>query len=193
MSLTGHRVVPLKIERADLGGDAGDENPMGDFPTPAEPGEDLLVCRGVAVQPASTPNNAAATSDYGMTTDASGNLTLCDPTTGTKTLAELAASGSGVTEATHKTLDHLQHLIAEDGFEEYTYSGGKVTAIIVWTDNGKTDKIRSQDFTYTGAKINTIVTKQYEADGSTVLVGNTMTETFNYSGNQIASVDRVMS
>jgi hypothetical protein len=100
--------------------------------------------------------------------------------------------GSGLSPAAHRALDQLVHPIAEDSYEEYIYSGIKVTDIIVWTDSGKTQKIRETTFTYSGNKVSTVVTKQYDGAG-VLIVGETMTETFTYSGNQVSNIDRVMT
>ena len=89
----------------------------------------------------------------------------------------------GYDSTTHRAEDQLVHDIAEDSFEEYTYSGNKVTSIIVWTDSGKTQKIREALFTYSGSKVQTIVTKQYDGAG-TLIVGETMTD----GGNTISSI-----
>jgi hypothetical protein len=101
-------------------------------------------------------------------------------------------SGTGLSEAAHRNLDQLPHLIAEDSFEEYTYSGNKVTDIIIWTDDGKTVKIREENYTFSGSQVSTVVTKQYDGAG-TIIVGETMTETFSYSGNTVTSIARVLS
>jgi hypothetical protein len=53
-------------------------------------------------------------------------------------------------------------------------------------------KIREELYTYTGNKVNTVVTKQYDGAG-VLIVGETMTETYTYSGNSVANIDRVMS
>lgn len=101
-------------------------------------------------------------------------------------------AGVGLSAGSHRVLDQLVHLIAEDTYEEYNYTGNKVDSIIWWTDNGKTQKVREEIYTYTGNKVTTIVTKQY--DGAGVLVtGETMTDTLNYTGNQLTHIDRVMS
>ncbi len=100
--------------------------------------------------------------------------------------------GGGITPGQHRALDQLIHGIAEDSFEEMTYAGNKVTAIIVWTDAGKTTKIREELFTYTGNQATTIVTKQYDVAGA-LIVGETMTETLSYTGNKIDDITRVMS
>lgn len=100
--------------------------------------------------------------------------------------------GGGITPSQHRVLDQLVHGIAEDSFEETTYTGNRADAIIVWTDAGKTQKIREELFTYTGSKVTTIVTKQYDGAGA-LIVGETMTETVAYSGNTVLSITRVMS
>jgi hypothetical protein len=101
-------------------------------------------------------------------------------------------TGSGLSEGAHRALDQLIHGIAENSFEEMTYAGNKVTAIIVWTDAGKTTKIREELFTYTGNQATTIVTKQYDVAGA-LIVGETMTETLSYTGTKIDDITRVMS
>jgi hypothetical protein len=101
------------------------------------------------------------------------------------------SGGSGLTPSSHRGLDQLVHAIAEDSFAEYIYSGVQVTDIIIWTDNGKTDKIRETTFTYTGNKVTTIVTKQYGSDGSTVV--ETLTQTLVYSGNKVTDITAVLT
>lgn len=101
-------------------------------------------------------------------------------------------SGTGISEGTHRNLDQLVHGIAEDSYEEFSYTGARVDSIIVYTDSGKTVKIREELYTYTGNKVNTVVTKQYDGAG-VLIVGETMTETYVYSGNSVANIDRVMS
>jgi hypothetical protein len=101
-------------------------------------------------------------------------------------------TGVGLSEGAHRALDQLVHGIAEDSFEEYTYTGNKVTATIVWTDVGKTQKIREELFTYTGNNVTTIVTKQYDVSG-VLIVGETMTETVSYTSNKVDDITRVMT
>jgi hypothetical protein len=98
----------------------------------------------------------------------------------------------GISETQHRGLDQLVHGIAENSYEEVTYTGIKVTSIIVWTTAGKTTKIREELYTYTGNNVTTIVTKQYDGTG-TLIVGQTMTETLSYTGNKIDDITRVMS
>lgn len=102
-------------------------------------------------------------------------------------LDDLSITGGGITDTEHRELDQLVHNIAEDSFEEYTYSGFQVINITAWTDNLKTTKIREQQFTYTGLKINTITTIQYDDAGVEV---ERITETFTYTGLKVTSIDR---
>ena len=94
--------------------------------------------------------------------------------------------------STHLGADQLVHGIAENSFKELLYSGFKVTSVTIWTNAGKTTKIRDTVFTYTGNKVTTTVTKQYDAAGL-VVPGQTMTKTFVYSGNKVSDVTLVMS
>lgn len=94
---------------------------------------------------------------------------------------------SGISVGTHRDIDQLVHLIAEDSYEEYTYSGNQVTSIIVWTNISMTTKIREELYVYIGNKVDTVTTKQYNILG--VLV-ETQVETFTYTGNNVISIDR---
>ncbi len=101
-------------------------------------------------------------------------------------------SGTGLSEANHRNVDQLVHEIAEDSFEEYTYSGSKVTDIVVWETAAKLKRIRDFAFTYTGSKVTTAVTRHYDAAGA-IITGETMTETFAYSGGQVSDITRVLT
>lgn len=109
--------------------------------------------------------------------DASG---IFDPRTG----------GGGLTPSTHRALDQLVHEVAETSFTEVVETAGKVTAVIVWTDAGKTTKIREEEYTYTGGQVTTIVAKQYDGTGTLV---ETYTETVTYSGGKVQSISGVLS
>jgi hypothetical protein len=178
-----------KQESAGLGGNAGDELP---FAAPIEPQEDAIEVAGVMLQETGRRNRQVALWPDG---NDMRFRDISNPGTagGGHTLSELlSGAGGGITEGQHRNLDQLVHEIAEDYYEEFTYSAGKITNITHWTDAGKTTKIREQIFTYTGNKVNTIVTKQYDGAG-VVKSGETMTETFAYSGNSITSITAVMS
>lgn len=92
-------------------------------------------------------------------------------------------------EDEHRSLDQLVHEIAEDAYTEYSYTGNQVTNITTYTDSGKTTKIREEEFTYSGTRVDTAVTIQYDGAGTIV---ERLTETFTYSGTQVISVDSVL-
>ena len=92
----------------------------------------------------------------------------------------------------HRPLDQLVHNIAETSYDEYVYTGNRVDAIITWTNSGKTVKIREELFAYTGSKVDTITTKQYD-DVGTLITGETMVETYNFTAAKLDDVDRVVS
>jgi len=94
---------------------------------------------------------------------------------------------SGITPVTHRTLDQLVHNIAEDSWEEVTYSGIRPTSIIVWTDSGKTLKIREEEYVWNANKIDTITITQYDSDG---LEEERIVETYTYSGMRVIEIDR---
>lgn len=97
---------------------------------------------------------------------------------------------TGLDAAAHRTLDQLTHELDEDYYEEYTYASGRVSNTTVWTDSGKTSKIREYDYTYTTGKMTQSVTKQYDSVGSLV---ETLTKTYVWSGSLIQSVTCVRS
>ena len=101
-----------------------------------------------------------------------------------------AVSGGGLMVGSHRTVDQLVHGIAETSWEEYVYTGNKVTSIIVWTDNSKTKKIREEIFTYTGRQVTKIETKQYDGSGNLV-TGEYMTEDINRTG-KVTDIDRTV-
>jgi hypothetical protein len=88
----------------------------------------------------------------------------------------------------HRTLDQLVHNIAEDSYEEITYSGIWPTTAIVWTDDTKTTKVREELYTWQqGNKIDVLTIIQYDADGSEE---ERIEETYTYSGMRVISIDR---
>jgi hypothetical protein len=106
--------------------------------------------------------------------------------TGVKSLT--AAAGGGITEGQHEGLDRLTHRINESGYEEYTYSGQKLTGWILWTDSGKTTKIREEQYTWSGNKISTFVEIQY--DGAGVEKKRNTLNNFSWTGNRLDNNDR---
>jgi hypothetical protein len=100
-------------------------------------------------------------------------------------------SGGGMSEATHLALDTLVHELAEDYYEEYTYSGSEISNVTVWTNSGKTLKIREYTYTYNpNHTVNVETVKQYDSGGSLLV---TLTYTYAYSGTRISSITCVRS
>lgn len=98
-----------------------------------------------------------------------------------------AGAGGGITENEHRILRQLIHFI-DDGPAEGFVSGaykettGTVfpTALVWYTDSGKTDKIVERLLTWAGANVTTDKWKSYDTDGSTVLW--TISDAISYSG-----------
>ena len=93
----------------------------------------------------------------------------------------------GYNSTTHRNEDQLVHLLAEDSFTEYTYSGNKITKIEVFTDSGKTVLIRDETYTYTGNLVTKIETQHYDGAGSAI-VGEKYTEDFTYAGGKVDDI-----
>lgn len=94
-------------------------------------------------------------------------------------------SGGGISEAEHLALDQLVHELDEDYYENYTYSGSKITNVTVWTDVSMTTKIREYQYTYTGSRITQEVIIQYDGSGVEV---ERLTLSYSYTGSRISSV-----
>lgn len=91
------------------------------------------------------------------------------------------------TEGQHEVLDTLTHEVAETSFDEVTYSGGKVSACVVWETAAKLKKIREELYTYSGGKVSTAVEIQYDAAG---VEKARVTEVYTYSGSKVTSIAR---
>lgn len=100
---------------------------------------------------------------------------------------QLGDTTSGITVGTHRSLDQLVHLIAEDSFEEITYSGVRPVSLIIWTDDNKVTKIREEQYTWNANKIDTLTTIQYNESG---IEEERLIETYTYSGIKVISIDR---
>jgi hypothetical protein len=96
-------------------------------------------------------------------------------------------TGTGITEGQHENLDTLTHWIAETGYEENTYSGSNLTNTTTWTSAAKLIKVREEQLTYSGNKVQQIVSIQYDAAGVETY---RVTEVMTYSGNKITSIAR---
>jgi hypothetical protein len=130
-------------------------------------------------------NNQLQVSSFKLTTDPTDGYTLTSDSSGNATWQENPGSPQR-----HRDLDQLVHNIAETSYEEYTYSGQKVTNLTVWTSTEKVTKIREEQFTYTGNNATTIVTIQYDALG---IATETLTENINYSGNRATDIIRTLT
>jgi hypothetical protein len=170
------RVRPLKIESIDRGGGEEDE-----FPTSLDPQEDVVDAHGLAIQ-----NSTSDDEDVMITRDASNNMVFQDGVvSGSKTLTQLLAGGAGLDENAHRQLDQLAHMLDENYYEEYTYSGNKVTNVTAWTDSGKILKVRESQMSYTGNRLTGITEIQYDASGTET---ERLTSSVIYSGNKIQNI-----
>ena len=177
------RVQPLKLEDPTTGGTQTDS-----FPTALDHNEDFVDVRGVALQSATSDDSAVRierdNADRMVFSDGNNPLGL--------TLDDLAASGSGISEATHQALRQLIHFIDDgpaNGFASGAYreivGGFFPTAIIWWESAAKAKKIVEKLITRSGGgatfwKPTPIVWKVYDTDGITVLA--TVTDAITYSG-----------
>lgn len=94
-------------------------------------------------------------------------------------------TGSGVSEATHRTLLQLIHFINEGPAEGFTtgatktVTGGVFPSQVLWRRADAT-KLVEKNLTYSGAFPTTVEWKVYDTDGTTVLA--TVTDTISYTG-----------
>lgn len=118
------------------------------------------------------------------------SYTGVDPGTGDIVIA--LNTSSGLTTVSHRNLDQIVHAIAETSYYEVTRVAGKVTQETFWTNSGKTIKIREIDYTYSGAFVTQIITKQYNSLGN-LIVGETLTEAITRTGVNVDSITSVLS
>ena len=88
-----------------------------------------------------------------------------------------------VDDASHLAVDQFTHLLDEDHYGEITRSAGKVTNVYIWTDSGKTRKIRGVTINRSGNEITSVVSKQYDSGG----LKETLTMTPVYSAGAIVN------
>jgi len=98
------------------------------------------------------------------------------------------SGGGGISEGEHEVLDTLVHNLSETCYQEILRSGGKVNQVIVWTDDGKTTKVRQVDLTRTSGKVSQITLTQYDAVGS---VKQTLVGSLNRTDGKVTSIDWV--
>jgi hypothetical protein len=103
------------------------------------------------------------------------------------------ATGSGLSEAQHETLDTLTHSIAEDSHQQITRTSGKTQNVTWYTDSGETVKIREMVLTrdpVTTGKVSVVTLKQYDGTGT---LSVTLTGTLNRVSGKVDSIDWVVS
>jgi len=86
----------------------------------------------------------------------------------------------------HRALDTLVHAIAENNHTEYIRTGGRVTAVIVWTDVTKTFKLREELITYVSGQVSQTVNRQYDGAGNLLEI---LTTVITRTGGVITSED----
>lgn len=179
------RVQIQKQESAAGGGDAADVDDF--FPNvPLDSGEDAVEVRGIMLQDAEP---AAKDKSTGIYRDGS-DMVFADASNGATeyTLSELVAGGGGLTESTHEALDTLTHNLSETHYLEVTRTSGRVTNVTMWTDNGKTQKVREVDITRTSNRVSSYSIKQYDGSGT---LKDTLTGTIARTGGRVSSIEVV--
>lgn len=83
-----------------------------------------------------------------------------------KTKIDEITSGTGINEAQHEGLDSLTHNLVESCFTEIIRTEGRVTSIIVWSNAGKTTKVRETNYVYTNGRVTQTILKQYDGMGT---------------------------
>jgi hypothetical protein len=173
------KVHPLKFESPASGG-----TELDDFPTAMDPNEDHLDARGVNLQ-----NDTSSDEAVGMER-VNSELVFRDSAAGVQSLSDLLATGSGISESTHKSLRDLIHFIdggpadgfASGAFKETLPVGAPFHSSEIWWESAaKVEKIVELTITRNANQTPaTEVWKMYDTDGTTVLV--TVTDTMTYSG-----------
>jgi hypothetical protein len=96
--------------------------------------------------------------------------------------------GTGLNRLSHESLDTLVHSISETSYDEITRdSSGKVTNITTYTDYNKTLKVREEQITFSGRRPTELITIQYDSEEDEEY---TLTEVYEYSGNEIINITR---
>jgi hypothetical protein len=97
----------------------------------------------------------------------------------------LANIGTPVLPGDHDNYDTLVHNLAEDYYEEYTYTGNVITNNTIWSNISKVLKIREYQYIYVLNKLYQEIQIQYNNSGVEV---QRLVKTYNYSGNKVASI-----
>lgn len=107
---------------------------------------------------------------------------------------------AGLTESEQTTLQSIAdtytaksyiHPVEQNGYEENIYSSkGKLTNQIIWDSSDKTRKFKETIVTYSGSKVASVTTEQYDGYG---VLESTLTETYIYQGNNLKNISRSWS
>lgn len=71
-------------------------------------------------------------------------------------------------------------------YKEYTYASGQLTGIGIWTTAGKTLKLFTRTFSYTGTQLTSMTTVDE-------ISAKTLTKTFSYTGSQLTTATGVIA
>lgn len=163
------KVKPLKYENS-TDGSQDDE-----FMSATNPAEDYLSCKGVALE----------NSDNHRVEKVSNEVAFTDPVNNTVRVGEFLKT------VDHRPLDELVHNIAETSYREITRDGDdRFLSDIIYTDSGKTTKIREVSVTRTSGRVTQVVTKQYDSSG---VLAETYTEDYTRVSGQLDHIDGVLS
>lgn len=144
----------------------------------------LATTDKLLLQPSDDPTDES----IALSKDGSNNMMFQDAVQTTPvSLTTLVSGAGGLSEATHKALDLLQHNIAEDAHQQVTRSSGKISNITYWTDSGETTKIRELALTRSSGLISQIDLIQYASGTENVRITGTVTR----SGGKVDHIDWV--
>jgi hypothetical protein len=100
-------------------------------------------------------------------------------------------SGSGISEAQHEVLDTLVHALAETCYLEVTRTAGRVSNVTIWTDSGKTTKVRElANVVRTAGRIVSYDLIQYDGAG---VVKQTVSYAITRTGGRVSSIQMTES
>lgn len=91
----------------------------------------------------------------------------------------------GVTDLTYIELE-LCVKSGQNSYMETTFSGETLIQMNFWTDSGKTTKLFTKDYTYTGENLTQIVTTDE-------ITSHVLTETITYSGTTVSTITKVVT
>jgi hypothetical protein len=184
MTAPTDRVQLLKQESTAIGGQDADSR---DYPVPINSQQDAPEVMGIFLQDASNRDETT------YITRAGNNMLFRDVSNPVeKTLTDLLAAGSGISEAQHEALDTLVHDVAETSYVEVTRASGQVSNVTVWETAAKLKKVREAAVTRASGQVSVVVETQYDAAGLAI-AGQVLTHTVTRSSGQVASIATVQT